>query len=212
MPIEPPHFSHDFHDGLGQLFAWRRDVRRFRSDPVAEPVLEELLSLANLAPSVGNSQPWRWVRVDSSDARRAIADNFESANTTASGVYSGQVRSDYAKLKLEGLREAPIQFAVFCDETTTQGRGLGRQTMPEMLAYSAVISVHAFWLAARARGIGVGWLSILEPEGVAACLNVPVGWKFVAYLCVGYPMEEHSDPELVRSGWQQRQPLRLIKR
>ncbi len=212
MPIEPPHFGQEFRDGLEQLFAWRRDVRRFRNDPIAEPVLDELLVLANLAPSVGNSQPWRWVRVDSSDARRAIRENFEAANASAAGVYSGQDRSDYARLKLEGLREAPVQFAIFCDETTAQGRGLGHQSMPEMLAYSTVISAHTFWLAARARGIGVGWLSILDPDGVTACLNVPLGWKFVAYLCVGYPIEEHTDPELVRSGWQQRQSLRLIKR
>jgi 5,6-dimethylbenzimidazole synthase len=212
LPIEPPHFGQDFRDGLEQLFAWRRDVRRFRSDPIAEPVLDELLALANLAPSVGNSQPWRWVRVDSSDARCAIRENFEAANAAAAGIYSGQDRLDYVRLKLEGLREAPVQFAIFCDETTAQGRGLGRQSMPEMLAYSVVISVHAFWLAARARGIGVGWLSVLDPEGVTACLNVPEGWRFVAYLCVGYPIEEHADPELVRSGWQQRQQLRLLKR
>ncbi len=212
MPIEPPHFSQDFHDGLEQLFAWRRDVRRFRNDPIAEPVLEELLSLANLAPSVGNSQPWRWVRVNSIEARRAIRDNFEASNATAASIYSGPVRTEYTKLKLEGLREAPVQFAVFCDEATAQGRGLGHQSMPEMLAYSAVISVHVFWLAARTRGIGVGWLSILDPDAVTACLKVPPNWKFVAYLCVGYPIEEHADPELVRAGWQSRQPLRLIER
>ena len=137
---------------------------------------------------------------------------FEATNATAADVYSGQLRADYAKLKLEGLREAPVQFAVFCDEETLQGRGLGRQSMPEMLAYSAVISVHAFWLAARSRGIGVGWLSILDPDAVTACLEVPANWKFVAYLCVGYPVEEHTDPELVRSDWQARTPLRLIER
>lgn len=212
MPIEPPKFSREFRDGLEQLFVWRRDVRRFRSDPIAESVLEELLALANLAPSVGNSQPWRWVKVDSHEARHAIRENFEAANASASKVYSGRVRADYAKLKLEGLREAPVQFAVFCDEETLQGRGLGRQSMPEMLAYSAVISVHAFWLAARSRGIGVGWLSILDPDAVTACLEVPANWKLVAYLCVGYPVEEHTDPELVRADWQARAPLRLIER
>ncbi len=212
MPIEPPKFNREFRDGLEQLFVWRRDVRRFRSDPIADSVLEELLSLANLAPSVGNSQPWRWVKVDSQEARRSIRENFEAANATAGNIYSGTARADYAKLKLEGLREAPVQFAVFCDEETLQGRGLGRQSMPEMLAYSSVISVHGFWLAARSRGIGVGWLSILDPDAVTACLDVPASWKFVAYLCVGYPVEEHTDPELVRADWQERAPLRLIER
>lgn len=212
MPIDPPHFGQEFNDRLEQLFEWRRDVRRFRADPVAEPVLQELLQMANLAPSVGNSQPWRWVRVNSSEARKAIRENFEASNAAAAEIYGVDVRAEYVKLKLEGLCESPVHLAVFCDESTQQGRGLGRQSMPEMLAYSTVISVHSFWLAARARGIGVGWVSVLDPNAVMTCLEVPEAWTFVAYLCVGYPVEEHTDPELVRNRWQQRQYLQLIER
>lgn len=212
MPIQPPHFGHSFRDQLETLFAWRRDVRRFRSDPIPETVLQELLAIANLAPSVGNSQPWRWVRVSSQALRSEVQANFEAANTSAADVYDAKERVEYLKLKLEGLREAPVQLAIFCDESTQQGRGLGKQSMPEMLAYSTAISVHAFWLAARAHGIGVGWLSILDPRAMTACLEVPRSWKFVAYLCIGYPIEEHTDPELARAGWQDREALQLIER
>lgn len=212
MPIQAPHFGHIFRDELEQLFAWRRDVRRFRGDPIPESVLIELLKMANLAPSVGNSQPWRWVRVSSPALRSAVRANFKAANAAAAGVYEGKERAEYRRLKLEGLREAPVQLAVFCDESTQQGRGLGRHSMPEMLAYSTVISVHAFWLAARARRIGVGWLSILDSHALTTCLGVPTSWKFVAYLCVGYSVEEHADPELARVGWQRGQALQLIER
>ena len=113
---------------------------------------------------------------------------------------------------LAGLREAPLHLAVFCDEATGAGHGLGRATMPEMLRYSAVTAVHTFWLAARIRGLGVGWVSILCPEEVTAALDVPADWRLIAYLCVGYPAEEHADPELVRHGWQARQEAPLLER
>ncbi len=123
MPIDPPHFGQEFNDRLEQLFEWRRDVRRFRADPVAGPVLEELLQMASLAPSVGNSQPWRWVRVNSSEARTAIRENFEASNATAAEIYGVDVRAKYVKLKLEGLCESPVHLAVFCDEFDPAGPG-----------------------------------------------------------------------------------------
>ena len=113
----------------------------------------------------------------------------------------------YASLKLAGLKEAPCHVAVFVDETTRAGHGLGRQTMPETLHYSAVAAVQTLWLAARAYGLGVGWVSILAPAEVARILDVPEEWSLVAYLCVGYPEEEHLDPELERQGWQARADL-----
>ncbi|WP_232630584.1 5,6-dimethylbenzimidazole synthase [Methylobacterium sp. Leaf118] len=202
----PPVFDAAFRDRLGALMAWRRDVRRFRSDPVAEAVLRACLDLAVLAPSVGNSQPWRFVRVSDPARRAAVAANFERCNAAAGAGYADERRALYARLKLAGLREAPVHLAVFCDRATEAGHGLGRATMPEMLRYSVAASVHAFWLAARAHGIGVGWVSILEPEPVARLLDVPESWDLVAYLCVGHPQEEHVDPELVRHGWQARSP------
>ncbi len=101
-----------------------------------------------------------------------------------------------------GLREAPIHLAVFSDHETRAGAGLGRKTMPETLDYSVVAAVHTFWLAARAENLGVGWVSIIDPHELARTLEVPPAWKLIAYLCVGFPQEEHLDPELERHEWQ----------
>lgn len=195
-----------------RLFEWRRDVRRFKTDAVPEALIGKLTELANLAPSVGNSQPWRWVRVASPDRRAQVAANFEKSNFKAAEGYGGEEREAYARLKLAGLKEAPVHFAVFCDEETEQGRGLGRQTMPEMLRYSTALSVHSFWLAARAQGLGVGWVSILDPDELCQTMDIPQSWTLVAYLCVGWPVEEHLDPELQRAGWQKRQAMHLLER
>lgn len=207
-------FDTAFADDLTRLFAWRRDVRRFRTDPLDRTLLEDCIAAAELAPSVGNSQPWRWVEVQSPPARKIVRDSYAACNAEALSGYAGEQAELYASLKLAGLDAAPVQLAVFCDRATEQGAGLGRQTMPEMLDYSTVTAVHTFWLAARARGIGVGWLSIIEPAVVRAALDVPPAWKLVAYLCVGWPQEEHADPELVRHGWQARVPAvtRLLVR
>jgi 5,6-dimethylbenzimidazole synthase len=180
-------------------------VRRFRRDPVEEAVLDELLDLACLAPSVGNSQPWRFVRVDDRERRYAVIEDFRACNHAALADYDGEQARLYANLKLAGLAEAPVHLAVFADPTTRQGHGLGRRTIPETVHYSAVAAVHTFWLAARAYGIGVGWVSILDPQRICATLEVPPEWALVAYLCVGYPIEEHVDPELERQGWQVRE-------
>ncbi|ACL59388.1 5,6-dimethylbenzimidazole synthase [Methylobacterium nodulans] len=199
-----PVFDEAFREHLADLIAWRRDVRRFRGDPVPEETLKDCLALACLSPSVGNSQPWRFVRVADAARRAAVVANFSRCNEEAAERYPDERAAAYRRLKLEGLREAPVHLAVFCDEETQVGHGLGRATMPEMLRYSVVLAIHTFWLAARARGIGVGWVSILDPAPLSAILAVPAAWRLVAYLCVGHPQEEHADPELVRHDWQQR--------
>lgn len=198
-------FGHPFQAELAELLAWRRDVRHFRRDPVPEAVVDRLLDLACLAPSVGNSQPWRFVDVASAERRGAIIANYQAANAEALGGYRGERAALYASLKLSGLQEAPVHFAVFCDETTGQGLGLGRKTMPETLRYSAVIAVHTLWLAARARGLGLGWVSILDPAAATQALDVPPDWSFVAYLCLGWPIEDQEQPELQQRGWQSRE-------
>ncbi|MBK1699188.1 5,6-dimethylbenzimidazole synthase [Rhodovibrio salinarum] len=200
----PPQFDAAFRAQLAELFAWRRDVRRFRPDSLPEGALDALIRQATLAPSVGFSQPWRFVTVHDPDRRAAVAENFERCNAEALQAYSGDRARAYARLKLSGLREAPEHLAVFAAEATQRGHGVGRQTMPETLRYSVVTAVYTLWLAARAQGIGVGWVSILEPELVRRTLEVPESWSLVAYLCVGYPQEEHSDPELARYGWEAR--------
>ncbi len=210
---EPPLFGPAFEAGFADLLAWRRDVRRFRAgEPPDEKILETLFQLAALSPSVGNCQPTRFVRVDDEARREAVIANFEVANRQALDAYAGERAALYARLKLAGLREAPVHLAVFCDEETEQGHGLGARTMPETRRYSAVCSLHTFWLAARVRGLGVGWVSILDPDRLADGLEVPRSWAFIAYLCVGWPQEEHVTPELERAGWQKREPHPVLRR
>jgi len=202
--IQPPRFDAAFRSGFAELVRWRRDVRRFRSDPVDPVLLEHLLALAACAPSVGLSQPWRFVLVESPERRQAIRNNFSKANQAALEGYGGERQARYARLKLEGLAQAPVHLAICADETTTQGHGLGRQTMPETIRYSVVAAIQTLWLAARAEGLGVGWVSILDPQEVKSTLDLPPNWTLIAYLCLGWPEEEHDDPELERHGWQQR--------
>jgi 5,6-dimethylbenzimidazole synthase len=200
----PPRFDADFQEQLATLIAWRRDVRRFSTCPVPEALMDSLLDVAQLSPSVGNSQPWRWVQVDSPAKRGEIRAIFTTCNEAACQAQPDERVRAYAALKLEGLDRAPLQFAIFCDRATEQGFGLGRRTMPETLEYSTVLMISTFWLAARAAGLGVGWVSILDPVAVCRVLDAPLHWKLVAYLCVGWPATDHLDPELERHGWQSR--------
>lgn len=193
-----------FSDDLDRLFVWRRDVRRFRKNPLEKGLLETLVERACLAPSVGNAQPWRFLNIETPSIREKVASNFERENGLAAAAYEGTKANLYASLKLAGLREAPIHLAVFADTETDAGSGLGRRTMPETLAYSTVCAIHTLWLAARARGVGVGWVSILDPRVLSEDLNTGENWQFIAYLCIGYPVENHDEPELVRQGWQDR--------
>jgi 5,6-dimethylbenzimidazole synthase len=196
------------------LAQWRRDVRRFQPRPVASELLERLLGVAHLAPSVGNSQPWRIVRVESWSSRAEVRANFEAANRVAACSYDGEQRVLYESLKLSGFDNAPVHLAVFCDPSPREGAGLGRRTQPETLDYSCAGFINTLWLAARTQGIGLGWVSILETGGLLRLLDVPPDWRFIGYLLMGYPEEEHTDPELVRHGWQTRSQLapRIIER
>lgn len=199
-----PEFDAAFRAKFRELLLWRRDVRRFRRDPLPEPVLASLLDLLALAPSVGLSQPSRFVLVTDTARRAAVRDNFRAANAAALSVQAPERQRLYASLKLSGLEEAPVQVAVFTERATAQGHGLGRRTMPETAEYSTVAAIHTLWLAARAAGVGLGWVSILDPEPLAALLDVPGDWIFVAYLCLGYPEAETETPELEAKGWEHR--------
>ncbi len=205
MPL-PPAFDDAFCEQLRALLAWRRDVRRFRADPLQARTVERLIGLAALAPSVGLSQPWRFVIVGDPARRAAVRAEFIAANAAALAAQAPERAARYAKLKLAGLDEAPCQLAVFVDRDTAQGHGLGRHTMPEMADYSAVAAVHTIWLAARAEGIGMGWVSILDPGATAAILDVPPSWKLIGYFCLGYPAQEDEVPMLENAGWERRRP------
>jgi 5,6-dimethylbenzimidazole synthase len=210
----PPLFDDAFRAAFDELLIWRRDVRRFKRDPLPDGEIEALLAAAHRAPSVGNSQPWRFVLVESAARRALVRADFERCNAEALAGYAGERAQRYAGLKLAGLDDAPLQLAVFADLGTPQGHGLGRRTMPETMEYSAVGAVILLWLAARAAGIGVGWLSILDPAAIGHGLETPDNWRLIAYLCIGYPADTSDVPELERAGWQERADWRdlLIKR
>ncbi len=208
---KPPQFDANFRQRFADLVRWRRDVRRFRTDPVSPELIDQLLALASHAPSVGFCQPWRFVLVESTERRAAIVENFRGANESALAGYDGERRALYASLKLEGLAQAPVHLVVCADEGAATGHRLGRATMPETLRYSVVAAIQTFWLAARAEGLGVGWVSILDPPAVGRQLELPPDWSLIAYLCIGWPQEEHDDPELERHGWETRLDQTMIE-
>jgi 5,6-dimethylbenzimidazole synthase len=199
-----PVFDAAFRARLHELFRWRRDVRHFSAAPVPASVLDDLLEVACLAPSVGLSQPWRFVTVEDAARRAAVRANFAACNARALASRSGERAAIYARLKLAGLDEAPCHLAVFAEPDPLQGHGLGRATMPETTAYSAVMAVHTLWLAARAAGLGLGWVSILDPAAMTTTLDVPTDWTFIGYFCLGYPLADDDAPELERAGWEYR--------
>lgn len=209
-----PDFGPDFRARLYALLAWRRDVRHFRRERLPHGMIERLIALAHLAPSVGLSQPWRFVLVETPARRAALRENFTRCNAAALAAQAPERARHYARLKLAGLDDAPCQLAVFAERATCQGHGLGRHTMPQTIDYSAVMAAHTLWLAARAEGIGMGWVSILDPAAACAALDVPADWRFIGYFCLGYPEAADDVPALERAGWEERRPAAqfLIRR
>ena len=204
-------FSDEFRAGLHDLMRWRRDVRHFSTAPVDPTLLSSCLDAMSLAPSVGLSEPWRILRVTSPEARAAALENFTQANEQALAGYAVDKAALYASLKLAGMREAPEQLAIYCDEATTKGAGLGAQSMPEMRRYSVVGAITLMWLAARAQGLGIGWVSVLDPARLSRDLDAPKEWSLVAYLCLGWPKDVSVTPELETKGWEVRAPALHIE-
>ncbi|KAA5605121.1 5,6-dimethylbenzimidazole synthase [Roseospira marina] len=195
-------FSASDSDVLHQILRWRRDVRHFHPDPIPPDVLARLKEAMDCAPSVGNARPWRVVQVESPALRDAVRAEFERCRARAGALYTGEQRHAYDQLKLAGLDRAPLQLAVFCHADPAAGHGLGRQTQPETLMQSTAMAIHTLWLAARVENIGLGMVSIVEPQTLERLFGVAPPWHFAAYLCLGYP-ETHDDrPLLDRTGWQ----------
>ncbi len=181
----------------------RRDIRStFLSTPIPDDVLWRLLGAAAAAPSVGFMQPTEIIVLYDAATRRHIQQHFETANRAAAEVYTSDDRAAYEALKLAAILETPLNVIFVCDTTTVRGRGLGRQTMPETAVFSTVCAVQNFWLAARAENIGVGWVSILEPDAIKSVLKIPAHLTLVAYLCVGYVSDFPPQPELETKGWE----------
>jgi 5,6-dimethylbenzimidazole synthase len=206
-----PGFDANERQAVYRAIRERRDVRRgFLPEPMPDEMLYRLLEAAHNAPSVGLMQPWRFIVVRDTEVRRAVHKIFLDANQHALNEYQGERQQNYAGMKLEGILEAPQNLCIVCDSESTQGHRLGRRTMPETALYSAVCAVQNLWLAARAEGIGVGWVSILEPNLLRQTLEIPDHITPVAYLCLGFVDSFATEPDLERSGWETRTPLERV--
>jgi 5,6-dimethylbenzimidazole synthase len=203
-----PPFSDTERAAVYRAIAERRDVRRgFLDVPLPEKTLQRLLGAAHCAPSVGLMQPSRFIVIRDLAIRTAVHGIFEDANAQAAACYADLRREQYVDLKLEGILEAPQNLCVLCDSSSKRGHQLGRHTMPETALYSTVCAVQNLWLAARSEGVGVGWVSILDPEKLREVLHIPAHLQIVAYLCLGYVDGFASEPDLERYGWEKRVAL-----
>ena len=204
-------FSELERAAIYRAIAERRDVRRgFVNRPLPDELLQRLLAAAHCAPSVGFMQPSRFIVIRDIAIRRAIHGIFQDARSDSAANYSGEQGERYASLKLEGILEAPQNLCIVCDTQNERGHRLGRHTMPEAAAYSTVCAVQNLWLAARAEGVGVGWVSILDLDRLRAALRIPEHILPVAYLCLGYVDRFASEPELEIAGWEKRVPLQSV--
>ncbi len=197
--------NHSFHenekDAIYRVIRERRDVRRFKSDPIPEEILRRILNAAMQAPSVGYMQPSNFILIDDKEVRKRVHASFLKANEEAKVLFPGERGEKYASLKLEGLLESALNICVTCDRERFGTIGLGRTCQPEMDLYSTVCAVQNLWLAARCEGVGVGWVSIIKPEDLPPILGLPDTVVPVAYLCVGYTEQFAAEPELKTAGW-----------
>jgi len=190
----------------------RRDVRRFRPEAVPQATLIRILEAAHHAPSVGFMQPWNFILIRDLTLRGRIHAAFCRANEEAKNCFKGERRELYASLKLEGILEAPLNICVTCDRDRFGPVVLGRTCQKDMDLFSTVCAVQNLWLAARAEGVGVGWVSIIHADELAQILALPARIIPIAYLCVGYPEAFLPEPELQTTGWLPRVPLADILR
>lgn len=201
-PVENQHaFPEPWKEGLYQAIFRRRDVRDFLPDPIPEETLVRILEAGNAAPSVGFMQPWCFLLLRDRGLRQRIKAHVEVERLKAAEAYTGERRKKYLGYKLEGILDAPLNLCVTCDTEHGKGPVLGRNTIRETDVYSTCLAVQNLWLAARVEGIGVGWVSILEPEFLRTTLGLPPTVIPVAYLCLGYPKAFAEKPMLESTGW-----------
>ena len=201
-------FSEAQRQGLYRAIYERRDVRsQFLPYPIPADVLARLLNAAHHAPSVGFMQPWDFIVIDSTEVRKSVLDIFEEENRKAANNYSGEHNTRYKSLKLQGILESPINLCITCDRSRGGTHVLGRNSIFETDLFSTCLAVQNLWLAARAEGIGVGWVSILDQQKLGATLGLPERVYPLAYLCLGYVSEFQEQPELQAKGWRSRLPL-----
>ena len=193
-----------------KVIAERRDMRHFLPTPIAPELLTKLLQAAHHAPSVGLMQPWRFIRISDSNLRKQIhqlVDDERIATAQAIGQFENTARmAEFLRLKVEGILDCgELLVATLCDKR--EQHIFGRRTLPEMDIASVSCAIHNMWLAARAEGLGLGWVSIFDPEKLAQLLNIPQGAKPIAVLCLGHVNHFYKEPMLVETGWREAKPL-----
>jgi nicotinate-nucleotide--dimethylbenzimidazole phosphoribosyltransferase len=194
-------------DALYRVISARRDVRNYRPEPIPDDVIWRLLEAAHQAPSVGFMQPWNFLLIRDPSLRKQVHANYVDVNRRAAQAYEGDTNLRYRSLKLQGILDAPLNLLVTCDRTRGGPSVLGRATMPETDLYSTCLAIENLWLAARAEGLGIGWMSIAEPECLCRIFGLPDAVVPVAYLTLGWPVEMPDEPLLARVGWRQRASL-----
>ncbi len=200
-------FPPEDRDALARVMAARRDVRRFRPDPVPDAVLTRVLEAAHRAPSVGHSQPWRFVVVRAAPTRERAAVLADRERLAQAAQMAPESARRLLDLQLEGIREAPLGVVVCCDRRSPAAGVLGRATFPDADLWSCACAIQNLWLAARAEGLGVGWVTLFRPADLAELLHLPDGVTTLGWLCLGWPDERPPGPGLERAGWSTRAPL-----
>ncbi|MFE5858601.1 nicotinate-nucleotide--dimethylbenzimidazole phosphoribosyltransferase [Streptomyces sp. NPDC056500] len=212
-PKNPPAPAYDDaeREAVLRVMRDRRDIRNgFRSDPIPHEVLIRVLEAAHTAPSVGHSQPWDFVVIRSAETRGTMHELAErQRDTYAKSLPKGRAKQ-FKELKIEAILETPVNIVVTADPTRGGRHTLGRHSQPQMAPYSSALAVENLWLAARAEGLGVGWVSFFDEREMVRTLGLPEHLEVVAYLCVGYVDEFPEEPELMQSGWSQRRPLSWV--
>ncbi|MBE7195170.1 MAG: 5,6-dimethylbenzimidazole synthase, partial [Gordonia polyisoprenivorans] len=200
----------DDREALHRVIAARRDIRRFRPDPIPDHILERVLAAAHAAPSVGHSQPWRFLTVTEPASRERAAVLADQARLAQAAHMDPESARRLLDLQLEGLREAPIGVVICCDRRTPAVGVLGRATFPDTDLWSCACAIENLWLAARAEGLGLGWVTLFEPTDLADLLNLPDGVVTLGWLCIGWPDERPPAPGLQRAGWSKKAPLNTV--
>ncbi len=201
---QPQEFSQEKRDGVYEAIYKRRDVRHFLPNPIDPSTLGRVLDAAHHAGSVGFMQPWNFIVIHEAEVKQKVAEIFFRANTKAAQKFKGERQDLYRSLKLEGITDAPVNICITCDRTRFGPNVLGRDTIPETDIFSTCCAVQNLWLAARAEGLAVGWVSILSQEELKFTLNIPDHIFPVAYLCVGHTEAFYEKPMLETAGWAKR--------
>ncbi|MER7072306.1 5,6-dimethylbenzimidazole synthase [Terrabacter sp. NPDC000476] len=195
---------------LERVVGARRDIRRFRPDPVPDDVLTAVLTAGHRGPSVGHSQPWRFVVVTEAATRDAAALMADRCRLRQAAGMAEESARGLLDLRLEGIREAPLGIVVACDRRTPAAGVLGRATFPDADLWSCAAAIENIWLTARAHGLGLGWVTLFEPAELADLLGLPDGVETLGWLCLGWPDERPPEPGLERAGWSRRLPLEQV--